>query len=117
MTVRRPLALSGIALILLVGLIHAVDAPEYLEEEAYVGVLFILNAVGALVAALGIWRRSRAAWALGVLVAAGAFVAFILSRTTGLPGFKESEWEAVGLVSLVVEAAYCAVAVRALNGV
>jgi hypothetical protein len=58
----------------------------------------------------------RWAWVLGVLVTGGAFVAFILSRTTGLPSFKESGWEGLGLVSLVVEAAFCLIAAKALAG-
>jgi Na+/proline symporter len=115
-SIPRKLALVGIALIALIGLIHAFEAPEYLGLKAYVGVLFILNAVGALVVAIGIWRGSRAAWALGVLVAAGAFAGYILARTTGLPGgFKETEWTPLGIASLVIEAAYCLVAARALS--
>lgn len=111
-------ALAGVALIAATGVIHAVEAPGYLDEMQYVGILFIANAVGAAVAAVGIWRGSRAAWMLGVLVAAGAFAGFVLSRTTGLPGgFKETEWEPLGIVSLVVEAAYCFVAARALTAV
>ena len=103
-SIPRTLTIAGIALIVLTGVIHAALASEYLDEKAYVGILFIANAVGAVVAAIGIWRGSRAAWVLGILVAAGAFVAFILSRTTGLPGgFKESEWEPLGIASLIVE--------------
>jgi uncharacterized membrane protein YfcA len=115
-SIPRKLVPAGLVLIVLTGLIHAIEAPEYLDEKAYVGILFILNAVGALVAAIGIWRGSRAAWGLGILVAAGAFVGFILSRTTGLPaGFKESDWEPLGIASLVIEAAYCVIAARALS--
>jgi hypothetical protein len=109
--------MAGITLIVLTGLIHAIEAPDHLQEMQYVGILFIANAVGAAVAAVGIWRGSRAAWGLGVLVAAGAFVSFILSRTTGLPGgYKEAEWEPLGIASLVIEAAFCVVAARALGG-
>src|SRR5689334_19061700 len=115
-SIPRKLSIAGIALIALIGLIHAVEAPAYLDERAYVGILFILNAVGALVAAVGIWRGTRAAWGLGILVAAGAFAGYILSRTTGLPGgFKESGWEPLGIASLVIEAAFCLVAARALS--
>jgi hypothetical protein len=111
----RKLTLAGAALIVATGVIHAVEAPDYLGEQ-YVGILFIANAVGAAVAALGIWRGSRAAWVLGVLIAAGAFTGFILARTTGLPGgFKESQWQPLGIASLVIEAAYCLVAARALT--
>jgi hypothetical protein len=36
------------------------------------------------------------------------FAGFILSRTVGLPNFKESEWELPGIVSLLLEAGYIA---------
>ena len=39
---------------------------------------------------------------------------FILARTTGLPSFKESEWEPLGIASLVIEASFCLIALRAL---
>jgi hypothetical protein len=116
LSISRKLMFAGLALIVAVGAIHAIEAPEFLKDSQYVGILFIANAVGALVTAIGIWRGSRAAWMLGVLVAGGAFVGYILSHTTGLPGnFKESEWEPLGIISLVIEAAYCIVAARALS--
>jgi hypothetical protein len=112
----RPTLLIAVALIVLTGLIHVVEAPEYLEEEVYVGVLFILNALGAAASAYGLLHGApRWAWLLGVLVAGGAFVAFILSRTTGLPSFKQDEWEGLGLVSLVVEGAFVALALTAMS--
>lgn len=115
MPVARPLLLTAVVLIVLTGLIHLVEAPEYLEEETYIGVLFIFNAVGAAVCAYGLLKGASWAWPLGILVAGGAFVAFILSRTTGLPSFKEDEWEGLGLLSLVVEGAFVIVAATAMS--
>ena len=42
-------------------------------------------------------------------------IAFVLSRTTGLPGFKESAWELSGIVALILEAGFVAVAIPALS--
>lgn len=112
----RPLLVAAVALMVLTGLIHAVEAPEYLEEETYIGVLFILNVLGAVAAAVGIWRGSRVAWVLGILVAGGAFIAFILSRTVGLPSFSDPEWEPLGIAALIVEAAFVVIAGRELAG-
>ena len=53
-------------------------------------------------------------WLLGALTMAGMGIGFVLSRTTGLPGFHESEWELSGIVCLVLEAAFVAVAIPAL---
>ena len=105
---------AGVVLILAAGAIHAFEAPDHLEEQTYIGVLFVLNAIGALIAAIGIVRGSRSAWTLGVVVAAGAFVSFVLSRTTGLPSYHETEWEPLGILSLILEAGYLFVAARAL---
>ena len=117
-SLSRPLLLAAAALIAVTGLIHLIDGPEYLEEEAYVGVLFFLNAIGAAVVAYALLALGapRWAWILGIVVAGGAFVGFILSRTTGLPSFKESEWEGLGVVSLVVEAGFVLIALKALAG-
>ncbi|MCX6048967.1 MAG: hypothetical protein NT075_28030 [Chloroflexi bacterium] len=72
----------AIALILATGIIHFMEAPENLSEAPYKGVLFLLNGIGALIAAIGIYRGSRSwGWGLGALVAAGAVAGYIMSRT------------------------------------
>ena len=102
-TIRRLAAAARAA----VGVIHLVLSPEYLDEQAYVGVLFIAGGIGALAVAARLWfTQDRAAGALGALIAAGMFAGFILSRTVGLPGFKEEEWELSGIVSLILEAGF-----------
>jgi hypothetical protein len=70
--------------------------------------LFLANFFGALLAAIGIYRGNRWGWSLGVLVAGGAFVGYVVSRTVGLPGLPvEEEWlEPLGLLSVLVEALF-----------
>ena len=99
---------AGISLIVVVGLIHRINSPEDLEEGAYTGVLYLLNFVGALAAAVGISRGRGWGWVLGFLVAAGAFAGYVTSRTVGLPGLPvEEEWlEPLGVLSLLVEALF-----------
>jgi Na+/proline symporter len=101
----------GISLIVVVGLIHLIDAPEDLEEGSYLGFLFLANFLGALVASVGIYRGNRWGWVLGLLVAGGAFAGYVISRTAGLPGLGvEEEWlEPLGVLSLVVEALFVGV--------
>lgn len=87
------------------GALHLILAPEYLSEQAYIGVLFIVGGLTAIGLAAILWNRSDLrALALGAAIAVGMGVGFVFSRTTGLPGFHESEWELSGLVSLVLEA-------------
>jgi uncharacterized membrane protein YfcA len=96
---------AGISLIVVVGLIHLIDAPGDLQEASYQGLLFLANFFGALTAAIGIYRGHRWGWALGALVAGGAFAGYVISRTVGLPGLPvEEEWlEPLGVLSLLVE--------------
>jgi hypothetical protein len=114
-SISRPLALAAAALLALTGLIHAIESPEYFDAQTYIGVLFVLNAIGAAVGVVGLLRGApRWAWVLGILVTGGAFVGYIVSHTVGLPSFKESDWEPLGIVSLVIEASFCLIAFRAL---
>jgi hypothetical protein len=99
----------------IVGLIHLILAPEYFSEQAYIGVLFVLGAIALGAFALRLWRGDDVhAWLLGALTMAGMGVGFVLSRTVGLPGFHESEWELSGLICLVLEAGFVVAAARAL---
>jgi hypothetical protein len=108
----------GIGLIAASGIIHLVETPEYLEEVRYIGILFAVSVVGALVAAVGIGRGERWGWVLGAVVAGGSIVAYLLSRTVGLPGFRENSWEEfaepLGLLSLLVEGLLIVVAAMVL---
>ena len=64
-------------------MLHLVLAPEYLEEKAYIGALFILGGLASLAVAARLWaRHDRQAWALGALMATGMATGFILSRRT-----------------------------------
>lgn len=98
---------AGVALVVLVGLIHLIEAPEYFALAAYVGVLFVLNGVGAAASAYGIYSERAWGWVLGFLVSGGAFVAYIVSRTVGLPGAQPltqaNFFEPSGIISLIVE--------------
>lgn len=105
-TARGKLMWAGILLIAVVGLIHLISAPEYFEFATYLGLLFVANFVGAAVAAIGIYWGAWWGWPLGVLVAGGAFVMYLVSRAIGLPGLPESEQEwldPLGVLSLLVE--------------
>src|SRR5215217_5756126 len=119
-TRRTPKALrwAGVLLIVACGLIHLIGAPDHLQEATYVGVLFLANAAGALVAAFGIYRDRLWGWLLGALVAGGAFVMFMVSRLIGLPAYQEhvgmwigdSFGDRLGVPSLIVEGPFVVLA-------
>ena len=108
----KPTAMQGaaIALILVTGAIHFIDAPGSFGDATYKGVLFVANGIAAIVAAVGIYRGERLmGWGLGLLVAGGALVGYLISRTVGLPGIAPDVWlEPLGILSLLVEASYVA---------
>lgn len=108
----------AIALIVVTGLIHFIGAPDNFDESVYKGFLFLVNGFAALVAAVGIYRGSKTwGWGLGLAVAGGAFVMYVVSRTLGLPGLGvDSDWfEPIGLLSLLVEGAFILISARVLS--
>ena len=107
---------TGIVLMLLTGIIHFYDAPDAFGEMTYKGVLFTLNGVGAIVAAYGIFRGAAWSWLLGLLIAGGAIVGYVISRTVGMPGLPVDPWlEPLGILSLVVEGLFALLAVYVLG--
>ncbi|MDP9409976.1 MAG: hypothetical protein M3R38_00100 [Actinomycetota bacterium] len=104
--------LAGIALILTVGAIHAIEAPDHFRAAAYLGVLFALNVAATLVAALGILRGAKVwGWTLGALVSGLSALAYLASRLFGLPGLGEAAggWdEPLGSLALIFEGLFLA---------
>jgi hypothetical protein len=108
---------SAIAFIIVTGLTHLVTAPDEFTEATYKGLMFMANGIAAFVAAVGIYRGSKTwGWGLGLLVAGGAIVMYVVSRTLGLPNLGvDGEWfEPIGVLSLIVEGTYVVLALRVL---
>jgi hypothetical protein len=120
MRTRQTLVLSfGLTLIVLTGIIHFVDTPDAFAETTYKGLLFLANGVGALIAAGAILTGRRWGWSLGALVATGAFIGYVLSRTVGMPGLpaEPDAWlEPLGVISLLAEGLFVILAARMLVG-
>jgi hypothetical protein len=110
----RILAWSGMLLLLIIGIIHFAGVSDSYDEMPYKGVLFFLNGVGALAASVGIYRNRRTlGWGLGLAIAGSALVAYIASRTIGLPGLPaepDAWFEPLGVATVLAEVAYVALA-------
>lgn len=108
----RKVARTGFWTIALVGAIHLLVIPEYFAEAAYVGLLFLANAVGAALSAYGIRRGAGWGWTLGALISVASFVGYIAGRTVGMPGapgiLEEGFFDPPGLVTLILEALFVA---------
>jgi len=107
--IARAVAVVGLAGI---ALIHLLDAPGTFEGSAYKGWLYVGLITGCIVAGAVLIRRSDPrAWAAAAMLASGAIVAFVVSRTIGLPQGADDigNWaEPLGLASLFVEGALVA---------
>ena len=110
---------AGATLIFLIGGAHVLIAGEHFLAATYLGILFLANFAGAIVAAFALyWSSNRWGWLLGDAVAGGAFVGFILSRAIGLPGFEEEvgKWFSIaGLLCLLMEGAFISLSLLALT--
>ena len=101
----------AIILILEIGLTHYFTAQHEFEDSWILGYLFILNFLGALLAAYGIYRQKVWGWGLGLLIAFGSTAGYIWSRTSGLPGLRPEEWlDPWGVSSLLAEGLFYLVA-------
>lgn len=101
--------LVGAGLLVAIGLVHLVLAPQYYGAAAYVGVLFYLTCAAAWTTALAVVAGVRGAWLAGGLIAAGALVALLASVTVGLPGFTDSLSAPWAALSLLLEGGFVGV--------
>jgi hypothetical protein len=110
--VTRAVAIAGLAA---VALIHLLDAHDTFISTPVNGWLYVCLITGCVLTAGALLQKpDRRAWLAATLLPLGALVAFVYSRTVGLPGGADdigNWWEPLGLSSLFVES--CVVAVGA----
>ena len=96
----------GVVLILIVGIIHVIDAKDSFSDTVYKGWLFYANGVAAVMAAYGIYHRQVWGWNFGFLIAVGSFGGYIASRTVGLPFIPaepDAWFEPLGVAAMTAE--------------
>ena len=106
-------ALAGVALV------HLLDAPGSFQDAPYKGWLYVGLILGCLGAGAALIRSSDLrAWAAAATLPLGAIVAFVISRTVGLPQGADDigNWtEPLGLASLFVEGTLAGLALIVLQ--
>ena len=111
-TASRTVRLVGIAAALTAAVAHVPPTPDHLREVPYIGLGFVVLTALCLSAALTLARpclRSawRPAWSVDALSCSVAIVAYLVSRSVGLPGMSDhiGHWtEPLGLVAICSEA-------------
>jgi hypothetical protein len=115
----RLLAWAGAYAILFVGGAHILICGEHFLVATYLGLAFVANFLGSLVVAASLFLGGRTwAWLLGDLVAGGALVGFMVSRTIGLPDAPEfvGQWfNIAGLLTLGFDGLFIALSLLALT--
>ena len=113
--VARAVAVVGLAG---VALIHVLDLPGTFGEAPYKGVLYVGLIAGCIATAAALVARSdRRAWLAAAALPLGALLAYVVSRTVGLPNGADDigNWtEPLGLASMFVEACLVALSSRML---
>jgi hypothetical protein len=112
-TSTSSLKIIALVAIVVIGLIHLGMAGDAFGNARYEGLLFVVNGVGALVAAAGVYRsRGDWGWILGALVAGSTLLAYVISRTVGLPGLPaepDAWFEPLGVASVIAEVVFLTV--------
>jgi peptidoglycan/LPS O-acetylase OafA/YrhL len=116
---HSPLRLWAAALLVVVAVVHAPLVPAHLEEAPYAGVLFLLLTLVALVlAGLLVRHDSPAVWAVTAVVCLLTVLAFVFSRTVGLPQLDDDigNWgEPLSLPAMLAEVLALALATYTLR--
>ncbi len=108
--------ITGVLLLIAIAVIHLAIVPVGLHLATYLGVLFVIDCVGAVVAAGWIaWSDDRVGWTIGDVIAGGSLLGYVFSRTFGLPALHRLPWQSPnGLLSLVLEAIVVVLALTVL---
>ena len=103
---------------LVAGASHIPLISEHLHEAPYIGWSFIALVIGSVTVALGLLLRdSRRVWALAAVLFGAAVLAYLVSRTIGLPQIPDDvgNWtEAESFPALTAETVAVILSVRAL---
>lgn len=110
----RLLAVPAAIGLLAVGIVHLIDGPGSLTDQFYVGALELALAAACVpLALLLLTRPVKLFWHAAGALCTAALIAYVASRTTGLPGTTDDigNWlQTLGLLTVLLELAVIALA-------
>jgi hypothetical protein len=116
---HSPLRWIAALMLLATAATHIPLVPEHLEEAPYIGMLFVaLSAASLVLAVLVVLADTSAVWAATGAMTLLAIIAFLTSRTLGLPmiGDEIGNWtEPLALPAVAAESAAFMAAVAVLR--
>jgi hypothetical protein len=98
--------------------VHVQQYESLLSGVRWIGPLFLVNAIGCVVAIAGLASRRTRSFAalLGVVISAGALAALVVSYGRGLFGFREAGFRSAIVVAVITEVGAVAFLATALAG-
>lgn len=98
--------------------VHGLETWSQADRAPYLGVLFALAALACALVAVELWRDAEpAAWLAAEALGLSLALAYVVSRTIGLPGFAPDPWTLLGSASLVADGLLVALAARRVRRV
>jgi hypothetical protein len=82
----------GLVLILEAGLLHYIASQAAYLRAAYLGYLLVAVFMGALLAAVGIYRQNAWGWLLGCVLGISSLIGYVWNSTAGLPQLAPVPW-------------------------
>ncbi len=104
---NKALKWFSMALIVQVGLIHLYQAPGEFGFSRFLGVVYAIIFIAALISALRILADEAWGWTLGAMVAVGSAALFAWSIAAGSSGAAQDNLlDPLGMIALVVDIAF-----------
>jgi hypothetical protein len=82
----------GLVLILEAGSLHYIASQAAYQRTPYLGYLLVGEALGVLVAAIGIYQQKAWGWLLGCFLGVCSLIGYVWNSTAGLPLLAPMPW-------------------------
>lgn len=94
----------AIFLLLETGILHLVNAQSQYDKAPYLGYLFMLILLGALIAAFGVTYNQKWGWLIGAFTSLASLALYFSTRLVSLPDLPIQPWRyPFGVVTSVVD--------------